>query len=163
MRKNQSGNRSGNGANPRKETENCGEKADLAVALPGKPTAKVAPAAVPVATAAPAPVPAGPVPAGSAAVPADALKLGEGTEETEKTVETGRHIKVGMAGSVMDVFWKVIRGSGTQQSLIDQVAESVAKAQLPLCRELITHIKKLVKSPPESPVTKLQSLRVGAM
>lgn len=65
-----------------------------------------------------------------------------------------------MSGQLLDLFWRAVRGSGSQQVLIDQIAQLVSRSSAQTCQDLVTAIKKVIKSKPESPQAKLQALKV---
>ena len=65
-----------------------------------------------------------------------------------------------MSGQLLDLFWRVVRGSGSQQVLIDQIVLLVSRSPAQPYQDLVAAIKKVIKSKPESPQAKLQALKV---
>ena len=63
-----------------------------------------------------------------------------------------------MSAEVMDLFWRVVRGS--QLGLIDQLVHLVMRSPMQTYQELAETIKKLLKNKQESPLVKLQALQV---
>lgn len=65
-----------------------------------------------------------------------------------------------MSGQLLDLFWRVVRGSGSQQAFIDQIVQLLSRNNAQAYQDLVTAIKKVIKSKPESPQAKLQALKV---
>ena len=65
-----------------------------------------------------------------------------------------------MSGQLLDLFWRVVRGSGSQQAFIDQIVQLLSRNTAQAYQDLVTAIKKVIKSKPESPQAKLQALKV---